>query len=132
MNLRITAMDHIVLNVEDVERSLRFYAGILGLKPERVDEWRSGTVTFPSVHINESCLIDLVAAPHQPGDAVRVNLAHFCLTADAIDLAELADRLEAQGVTITTRPVSRWGARGQATSIYVLDPDGNEVELRHY
>jgi catechol 2,3-dioxygenase-like lactoylglutathione lyase family enzyme len=28
--------------------------------------------------------------------------------------------------------VSRWGARGQATSVYFLDPDGNEIEVRTY
>lgn len=129
--LKITAMDHIVLNVSDVERSLRFYDEMLGLKPERVDEFRAGKVGFPSVRISESCLIDLVTAPAD-GGATRKNLAHFCLTADEIDLGELADSLEAKGVTITTRPASRWGARGQATSIYILDPDENEIEIRHY
>jgi catechol 2,3-dioxygenase-like lactoylglutathione lyase family enzyme len=130
ITLKIKAMDHIVLNVRDVERSLAFYSGVLGLQPERVEEFRGGKVTFPSVRINESCLIDLVAAGS--GDGVRKNLAHFCLTADEIDLDELASSLEAEGVTITTRPVSRWGARGQATSIYLLDPDENEIEIRHY
>jgi catechol 2,3-dioxygenase-like lactoylglutathione lyase family enzyme len=28
--------------------------------------------------------------------------------------------------------VSRWGARGQAMSVYFLDPDGNEIEVRCY
>ena len=130
--LKINAMDHIVLNVSDVERSLDFYSDVLGLKPERVEEFRSGKITFPSVRISESCLIDLVQAPEAAPDSIRQNLAHFCLTAEAIDLGELADSLEAQGVRITTRPVSRWGARGQATSIYLLDPDGNEIEIRHY
>jgi catechol 2,3-dioxygenase-like lactoylglutathione lyase family enzyme len=29
-------------------------------------------------------------------------------------------------------PVSRWGARGEGVSVYVRDPDGNQVELRTY
>src|SRR5687768_8059501 len=106
--LKITAMDHIVLNVSDVERSLDFYTGMLGLKPERVEEFRAGKVGFPSVRISESCLIDLVTAPADAPGGVRKNLAHFCLTADEIDLGDLADSLEAKGVTITTRPASRW------------------------
>ncbi|MGE0059753.1 MAG: VOC family protein [Dehalococcoidia bacterium] len=130
-DLRVIAMDHIVLNVSDVERSLAFYTEKLGLKPERVEEFRAGKVTFPSVRISESTLIDLVSVGDAPG-AVRKNLNHFCLTAEDIDLGALADALEAQGVTITTRPASRWGARGQATSIYLLDPDENEIEIRHY
>lgn len=129
--LRITAMDHIVLNVSDVERSLAFYTEMLGLKPERVQEFRAGKVTFPSVRISESTLIDLVSDGAEQGSSRR-NLNHFCLTAEDIDLGALADSLEAKGVTITVRPASRWGARGQATSIYLLDPDGNEIEIRHY
>lgn len=130
-NLKINAMDHIVLNVADVERSLAFYADVLGLKPERVEEFRARKVGFPSVRISESCLIDIVATGTGAGPESR-NLNHFCLTTEPLDLAALADELEAKGVTVTTRPVSRWGARGQATSIYFLDPDGNEVEVRHY
>ena len=130
--LKINAMDHIVLNVSDVERSLAFYSEILGLEPQRVEEFRAGKITFPSVRISESCLIDLVKAPEASPEQVRPNLAHFCLTAESIDLGELATSLDAQGVTITTRPVARWGARGMATSIYILDPDGNEIEIRHY
>jgi catechol 2,3-dioxygenase-like lactoylglutathione lyase family enzyme len=129
--LKITEMDHIVLNVGDVERSLAFYSGMLGLKPERVEEFRAGKVGFPSVRISENTLIDLVSDGAEQGDARR-NLNHFCLTAEEIDLAALADELEAKGVTITVRPASRWGARGQATSIYILDPDRNEIEIRHY
>jgi len=131
-NLKITAMDHIVLNVSDVERSLAFYSDVLGLKPERVEEFRAGKITFPSVRISETCLIDLVKAAQADAEAVRPNLAHYCLVAEDVDLGELADSLAAQGVTITTRPAARWGARGMATSIYILDPDGNEIEIRRY
>jgi catechol 2,3-dioxygenase-like lactoylglutathione lyase family enzyme len=40
--------------------------------------------------------------------------------------------LQANQIAIREGPVSRWGARGQATSVYFLDPDGNEIEIRHY
>ena len=61
--MRISALDHIVLNVQDVERSLEFYNGCLGLAAERVDGWRSGELPFPSVRINEATLIDEHALP---------------------------------------------------------------------
>lgn len=133
--LKIVEMDHIVLNVRDMDRSLAFYVDTLGLQPERVELYREGKVGFPSVRISQGTLIDLmlVREPGSVGDsAVRHNLNHFCLVTEAVDLGLLADGLEAQGVTIKTRPVSRWGARGQAQSIYILDPDGNEVEIRCY
>ena len=70
----VCALDHIVLNVADIERALAFYTGPLGLPAERVDAWRSGKVRFPSLRINESTIIDLVAAaPDAAG--TRANLA---------------------------------------------------------
>ena len=64
---RITALDHIVLNVADVERSLAFYEGVLGLPAERVEAWRRGELRFPSVRVNEATIIDLVHAPADAG-----------------------------------------------------------------
>ena len=60
---RIIALDHIVLNVADVERSLAFYEGVLGLPAERVEAWRRGELRFPSVRVNEATIVDLVHAP---------------------------------------------------------------------
>ena len=47
--ITVTELDHIVLNVFDVERSLAFYIDVLGLQGERVAEFRAGKVGFPSV-----------------------------------------------------------------------------------
>ena len=130
-NLRIVAMDHIVLNVSDVERSIAFYTQTLGLQGERLDEFRGGKVGFPSVRISADTLIDLMQTPAGEAPSVR-NLNHFCLVCQRIDLSELATELKAKGVTVVREPVSRWGARGQATSIYIQDPDLNEIEIRCY
>ena len=40
-DIRVIGLDHIVLNVADVERSLTFYLDELGLEPVRVEEWRA-------------------------------------------------------------------------------------------
>jgi len=57
--IKITDLDHIVLNVDDIEQSLKFYTEILGLSGERVDEFKAGKVGFPSVRINAATIIDL-------------------------------------------------------------------------
>ena len=123
--MAVTALDHIVLVVEDVERSLAWYIDELGLRPERVDAWREGKVFFPSVRIDHGTIIDIVPGEQGPG---RGNVDHFCLVVDD-DIAALA----ASGrFDVVEGPVQRWGARGDATSLYVRDPDSNVVELRRY
>ena len=122
--VRVVALDHVVLNVADVERSLAFYCDELGLAPERVDEWRRGEVFFPSVRVDAHTIIDLLAAP-RTGE----NADHLCLVVEPVDL----DAIKASGrFEVVDGPAVRFGARGDGTSLYVEDPDGNTVELRHY
>ncbi|MET8699212.1 VOC family protein [Kitasatospora sp. NPDC004723] len=122
--LRVKALDHLVLNVRDIERSLAFYQGLLGLEPVRVDEWRDGKAPFPSIRITPETIIDLTVRPR--GES---NVDHICLTVDPLDWQEV---LDAGTFTVLEGPVQRYGARGNATSVYVRDPDGNTVELRWY
>ena len=128
--IQVRAMDHLVLAVADVERSLAWYGDVLGLEALRVEEWRRGEVFFPSVRIDEGTIIDLVGVPvRESTPAVGRNLDHFCLVVDSVDL----DAVRAAGTfDVVEGPVTRWGARGDATSLYVRDPDGNVVELRCY
>lgn len=131
--VRITGMDHIVLRVENVEESLRFYSDVLGLKPERVELWRRGEVPFPSARLNDDTIIDLFAASQAPigKDGVR-NQDHFCMVIESMDMDELKAKFESMGVGIQGGPGKRWGANGDGISLYLYDPDYNVVELRHY
>lgn len=121
--MAVTGLDHLVINVADVEASLRFYVDTLGLEPVRLEEWRSGDAPFVSVRIDEGTILDLMAE-----ERAGENIDHFCLVVDD-DIDELA----ASGrVEVERGPMSLFGARGQADAIYVRDPDGNRVELRNY
>lgn len=120
--VKAIGFDHVVLRCTDVEKSLAFYVDLLGLEPERVEEWRRGDVLFPSVRITPTTIIDLFG---QPGDGTNVD--HLCLVIEPADL----------GVVAASFPGSRrgdhlFGAQGFASSVYVRDPDGNIVELRSY
>lgn len=124
----VSDFDHVVLLVADVERSVAWYVDVLGLEPERIEEWRAGTVLFPSVRISPTAIIDIL--PYGPGEQrpSRGNVDHVCLVVED-DVRELA----ASGAfDVVDGPDTRWGARGDATSVYVRDPDGNIVELRRY
>jgi catechol 2,3-dioxygenase-like lactoylglutathione lyase family enzyme len=132
--LRIAQLDHIVLNVADVERSLAFYCDILGLAAVRVDEYRAGTVGFPSVRVSSDTIIDLSQrkAGEAPPTGQARNLNHFCLVWERDGVRATIDYLRANGIEIERPPTHAWGARGRGTSIRVQDPDGNVVELRTY
>ncbi|EPH41086.1 hypothetical protein STRAU_5853 [Streptomyces aurantiacus JA 4570] len=125
--VRVKDFDHLVLNVQDVERALDFYCGTLGLEPVRVEEWRAGKVPFPSARVSPVTIIDLVAG--ERGESGESNVDHICLVVEPLDWQEVVD---SGPFTVLEGPVGRFGARGDAQSIYVRDPDGNSVELRWY
>ena len=122
--MKVVGFDHVVVNTSNPEALLAFYCDELGLEPDRVDEWRRGEVPFPSVRVNAGTIIDLLQ-----GERSGVNVDHVCLVIEPGDLTALA----ASGrFDVVSGPVSRFGARGVGTSLYVRDPDGNLVELRYY
>jgi catechol 2,3-dioxygenase-like lactoylglutathione lyase family enzyme len=120
----VTAFDHVVLNVADVERSLAFYCDKLGLEPLRVEEWRRHEVFFPSVRVSPTTILDLLAV-----ERTGENMNHLCIVVEPTDFGALAASGE---FDVVDGPDLRWGARGDGTSLYVHDPDGNVVEMRYY
>ena len=122
--MRVVSLDHVVVICSDVEASLAFYGGVLGLESIDVDEWRNGKAFFPSVRVDESTILDLLE-----GQPTGKNTDHICLVLEPTDLHELAKRPE---LNVVEGPVERGGARGKGWSIYVLDPDGHLIELKQY
>jgi catechol 2,3-dioxygenase-like lactoylglutathione lyase family enzyme len=122
--MHVSGLDHIVLNVADVERSLAWYIDLVGLEGVRVDLWRDGKVFFPSVRVDSGTIIDLIATP--PSGR---NMDHLCLVVDRADVDAIVDD---ERFTVVDGPGARYGARGDGWSVYVQDPDGNTVELRAY
>lgn len=131
--LDVQGMDHIVLNVGDVERSVAFYRDVLGLGIERLDQWRAGAIGFPSVRLSADTLIDLVGVTAgREGECRVLNLNHFCLVVADDTLEPIVEHLGRHDVAVHTGPAGRWGAHGAGASIYFADPDGNEIEVRTY
>ena len=92
-------LDHLILQVNDIPESVRFYTEILGLQPERVEEWRAGAVRFPSARINADTIIDFFGSDQEPiGKEGVKNQDHFCMVIEPTDMEELKAKLEALGV----------------------------------
>jgi catechol 2,3-dioxygenase-like lactoylglutathione lyase family enzyme len=123
--VRVVELDHIVLRCRDVETTLAWYTGVLGMAGVRVEEWRRREVPFPSVRAAPGTILDLVGG----GAGEDGRLDHFCLVIEPTDLDALAS---SGALDVVEGPVTRYGARGDGRSLYVRDPDGAMVELRCY
>ena len=122
--ITVVGLDHVVFTVDDEERSLAFYCGELGLAPVRVDQWRRHEAPCPSVRVDATTIIDLLGGP-RTGE----NVDHVCLVVSPVDF----EAIKASGrFVVVDGPARRYGARGEGTSLYIRDPDGNVIELRYY
>jgi catechol 2,3-dioxygenase-like lactoylglutathione lyase family enzyme len=131
MAIEILGLDHVVLRVRDVDRSLAFYCGALGCKEER----RLEALGLVQLRAGRS-LIDLVdiALPlgqrggEPPGESGR-NVDHIALQVRGFDEGALRAHLSAHGVE-PGEVVELYGAEGTGPAMYIRDPDGNTVELK--
>ncbi|MFI5367061.1 MAG: VOC family protein [Candidatus Binatia bacterium] len=132
--ITVKALDHFVLRVRELERSLGFYQDVLGLPIEFLDEYRAGARPFVSVRIGEQ-ILDLVPDSTYDADASRNagGFLHFCVSIEAGRLPGIIAWLKERGVNVLEeQPVPRMGATGMGLSIYITDPDGYVVELKEH
>jgi glyoxylase I family protein len=128
----VQRIDHVVLRVRDVERSVRFYTDVLGLAVERRRD------DLGLVHLRAGAsMIDLVSLDGQlgarggagPGDEGR-NLDHLCLRIEPFDADAILAHLRASGFAPDGEVHRNFGAEGEGPSLYFVDPDGNAIELK--
>ncbi|GIH97725.1 DUF6817 domain-containing protein [Planobispora siamensis] len=125
--VRIASLDHLVLTVADISRTIDFYRDALGMEPVTFGDGRHA-LTFGCSKIN------LHAAGHEiRPHALRPvpGSADLCLITSS-SLGQVAAHLAATGVPVEEGPVSRTGALGPITSLYIRDPDHNLIEIATY
>ncbi len=125
--MRIQRLDHLVLTVRDLARTLDFYVRVLGMEEVTFGAGRKA-LRFGDQKLN------LHAADRPVDPNVRhatPGSADFCLIVEG-DLEEVAAEVRRAGVPIILGPVERTGALGPMRSIYFYDPDENLVELATY
>ena len=117
-------LDHLVLTVADLDRTIAFYRDVLGLRVETFGAGRTALV-FGRQKIN----LHLAGHEFEP-KALRPTpgSADLCFIATT-PLDQVIEHLAASGVTIEEGPVRRTGAMGPIQSVYVRDPDENLIEI---
>lgn len=123
--MKVHELGHVVLFVRDLEVSRHFYRDVLGFR--EIGTWGNGAVMFGAGRTHHELLLLEVGADATALPAGRrLGMYHFGLKIGTTDdelraaLAELA----AAGV-----PVTGMSDHTVTHSLYLADPDGNEIEL---
>lgn len=122
--MKITQLDHFVLTVKNIEKTVSFYTSVLGMKKEVFGEGRVA-LKFGNQKINlHTCdsNIQPSAIKATPGSA------DLCFLIDS-PLSEAMTQVQSYGIEIIAGPVQRTGATGKILSFYLRDPDGNLIEI---
>ena len=125
--MQIDRIDHLVLTVASIERSVEFYTRILGMQKIEFGAGRIA-LSFGQHKINL----------HQRGKEFEPNAenampgsADLCFVIQT-PLQDAIEQLRQQEIDVIEGPFERSGATGSIVSVYLRDPDGNLIELSSY
>lgn len=134
MPLTIEAIDHIVLNVRDVDTSARWYQQVLGMVRKDFDPGH-GKAVRTSVSFGRQKLnlrpVDADKVAWFTADHETAGSDDLCFLTSATP-DQVVEHLRNCGVAIEVGPTTRQGAVGTLTSVYCRDPDGSLIEISSY
>jgi catechol 2,3-dioxygenase-like lactoylglutathione lyase family enzyme len=125
--MNISNIDHIVLTVKDIDKTVTFYTSVLAMRVETFAEGRIA-LKFGNQKIN------LHKHGHELAPMAKQPIpgsADVCFITDT-PLQQAMEHVEKCGVAIIEGPVQRTGAIGPMSSFYFRDPDNNLIEVGSY
>jgi len=125
IQMKVHYLGHVVFYVKDLDQSLAFYRDLLGFQEVgRIFNGAAAALTAGRTH-HELLLIQVGDVPGPP-PGPRRGLYHIGIkVGDNLDELRAAKRdLERAGITI-----AGMSDHTVSQSLYLHDPDGNEVEL---
>jgi catechol 2,3-dioxygenase-like lactoylglutathione lyase family enzyme len=134
MPVKVHSLDHLVINVSDVARSVEWYRKVLGMEVRIFDPGQGKpprtSLVFGSQKINvrphDADKVEWFTADHETAGSDDLCF----LTSSTPD--EVVLHLKTCGVAIAEGPVRKQGARGALRSVYCRDPDGSLIEISSY
>ncbi|MBA2672398.1 VOC family protein [Ramlibacter sp.] len=125
--MKLAGLDHVVLTVRDMRRTIDFYCGVLGMRHE-VFEGHYDSLHFGSQKIN----LHPYRGEYLPHADITVpGSGDFCFVCEG-PIGDVVAELHRIGHPIELGPVPQTGARGAMQSVYIRDPDGNLLEIASY
>jgi catechol 2,3-dioxygenase-like lactoylglutathione lyase family enzyme len=125
--MMILGLDHFVLTVNNIEKTVDFYTRVLGMQQVIFGTGRKA-LQFGSQKINL----------HEAGREFEPKAKHpipgsadLCFIVEQ-ELLDIIEHLKQHNIAVEDGIVSRTGAMGPIESIYLRDPDGNLIELSRY
>ena len=128
--INVQNIDHVVLRIVDLDEVARFYINVLGARWEKKQEQvglyqlRLGTTLLDLVPVDSKLGRMGGEAPGRTGH----NVDHICFRVLPWDGDGVLAHLKSHG--IEAHIVSRYGADGDGPSVYLTDPEGNNLELK--
>ena len=120
--IQTVGLDHIVLHVNDMERSKRFYCDLLGMVPYRE---RDGHC-FLRCGKNQIALFEARGGHQATG---YTEFDHIALKVESGQEDEIKALLKEQGVELLPRGEGLGWDPTPDVGIYVRDPDGHRIQL---
>jgi catechol 2,3-dioxygenase-like lactoylglutathione lyase family enzyme len=125
--MKIASIDHVVLTVRDVSRTIEFYQRVLGMRHVRF-EGKFDALHFGSQKIN----LHPFRAEYLPhADIPAPGTGDLCLVCEGT-IEDVVRELAGLAIEIEVGPVDQTGARGMMRSVYIRDPDRNLIEVACY
>lgn len=125
--MKLVGLDHIVFTVKSIEDSVNFYTHILGFEEINFGDNRKALQCgYQKINLHQ---VGNELMPH--ANTPTSGSGDICLIYET-DISHIIEELIAYNIAIEEGPVSRTGANGPITSIYIRDPDFNLIELSVY
>lgn len=122
----IKGIGHLALTVEDMDKSLEFYCGVLGFEKAFEINDDDGNPWIVYVKVGAGQFIELFYGGDNKQEILtnQIGFNHLCLEVN--DINEVANHIKMHGLQLDLEPKR---GKDQNFQCWIKDPDGNRIEF---